>query len=354
VTSDTQLPEALERALQQPDSWRESSAEPAVLELTALVHLARSLEASAAAVKPTAEFRSAARERLLVQLTRTPKRSAQPVTRARPSLRARLACWGMRLGVGLTTVSVFGAAAASASANALPGDPLYPIKQAGEVLAVQLAPDDAARQQVWLNQADTRLDETARLLEQGRDTEASASIGQYDAALDAAAVDDPATAALQPRLEEKQARLSALLKTAPVSARPGLQRALEATQRGQTRGNGAHAAETASVAPESDPTPAPAETTRTRREPAPVRVQSAPASIDPTRTAVEVGGTSQQPPDDTDSGVQDEAPAVASQVTRPIPKPNNQSTTERNPAANARPPAGSAAVPDRGAHRGRP
>jgi hypothetical protein len=309
-------------------------------------------------VKPTAEFRSAARERLLVQITPTPKRSAQPVTRARPSLRARLACWGMRLGVGLTTVSVFGAAAASASANALPGEPLYPIKQAGEVLAVQLAPGDAARQQVWLNQADTRLDETARLLEQGRDTEASASIGRYDAALDAAAIDDPARVVTEPQLEAKQARLSALLKTAPVSARPGLQRALEATQRGQARGNGARAAETASVAPESDPTPAPApaETTRTRREPAPVTVQPAPASIDPTRTTVEVGGTSQQPPDDTDSGLHDEAPAVAPQVTHPTTQPNNQSTTARNPAANAnaKPPAGSAAVPDRGAHRGRP
>ncbi len=81
----------------------------------------------------------------------------------------------------------------------MPGETLYQIKQAGEVLAVQLAPTDAARQQVLLSQIDMRLNETARLLEQGHDTEASANVERYNAAIDAATTDDQARAALQPQ-----------------------------------------------------------------------------------------------------------------------------------------------------------
>ena len=47
------------------------------------------------------------------------------------------------------------------SESALPGEPLYPVKQAREAVALQMAPSDATREQVLLAQADTRLDETA-------------------------------------------------------------------------------------------------------------------------------------------------------------------------------------------------
>jgi hypothetical protein len=267
---DLLLAEALERTLVQRGSTAGGTPE-----LTGLLTLARTLEASARGVAPSAEFRAAARERLVRRMgpvvsasrlgvapvvsaspLRAPWVAGQPRRGLRPVV-DRIALWSARLAAGIATLSLAGAAAVNASASALPGEPLYAIKQAGEALAVQAAYGDEARQQVLLRQADTRLDETAWLLEQGRDTEAAATALRYDEAVDRAAAASPPAEAMETTLQVDRARLTELLQRAPLPARGGLERALTATERGLARAKAARGAEPA--APSEPPQPRPPE-----------------------------------------------------------------------------------------------
>jgi hypothetical protein len=84
----------------------------------------------------------------------------------------------------VSVVALAGAATASACANALPGDTLYPVKQIGEQVALATAGDDAAHQDVLFLQAETRLDETSRLLEQGREVDAGHRTLRYSEAFE--------------------------------------------------------------------------------------------------------------------------------------------------------------------------
>ena len=86
----------------------------------------------------------------------------------------------------------------SASANALPGEPLYGVKQAQEELGVRLAHDDQARTLVLLGQADARLDEAARLLQQGRTDQVAQTTQRFDDILDRATTTFVVTIAEQP------------------------------------------------------------------------------------------------------------------------------------------------------------
>jgi hypothetical protein len=222
------LAEGLDRAL------RHRAPAPGLAddEVADLVRLAETLEASTSHVVPDAEFRAAARRRLLVHMARS-----APTTRKHWAPMDRVRLWAARCAAGVTALSLAGAAAASASASALPGDALYPVKQATEAVAVQLATTEMARQDLLLHQADTRLDETVRLVEQGRDADAALAVARYDetvARLDSAdASSDPET--LQSDMRTNELRLSELLLTAPAPARKGLERALAATERSLAR-----------------------------------------------------------------------------------------------------------------------
>jgi hypothetical protein len=83
------------------------------------------------------------------------------------------------------------ASTAQASSLTLPGDPLYVVKQAGEALALARANGDEARAEVLIGQAGVRLDETARLGQLGRTTEALTAAHRYETTI------DQATAALE-------------------------------------------------------------------------------------------------------------------------------------------------------------
>src|ERR1043166_2594349 len=128
----------------------------------------------------------------------------------------------------MVALGATGFAAAGASASALPGDPLYPVKQVTEAAALQLEPTDSIRQDLLIHHAGARLDETARLLDQGRDSDAASAIDRYDQTL--AAV--PPSAPVQSQLDANETRLNQLLDSAPPQARPGLARALASTKRG--------------------------------------------------------------------------------------------------------------------------
>ena len=199
-------------------------------ELAELLHVADRLEISAAQIKPSPEFRATARQRLVLAMAGSTSRPRASTVLARLRVRA----WVMRFAAGLATLSVAGAAAATASASALPGEPLYAVKQATEAVTLHLATTDAARDEILLQHADTRLDEAGRLLDQGRAAETDATAARYDDTLGKLTVSTWSDADVS-NLRTNEVRLVELLEAAPGSAGPGLERALAATHRSLAR-----------------------------------------------------------------------------------------------------------------------
>ena len=226
-------------------------------DLRRLVGLAGSLDAVASSAVMSEEFREDARARLMhriggdastgpvalpgARLIAVPDRVtpvAPPVKRGRAGL-----VWRATAG-GLFAAILALVATLNASASSLPGDALYSLKQVREDLGVRLAGDDQARALALLHQADTRLDETALLLNQGRTVEVAQTTQRFDEVVERATtvyvvtVDDaqdtaPAAAHIQTRLTQEQQRLQAMLQTAPEPARADLRQALVATERGR-------------------------------------------------------------------------------------------------------------------------
>ncbi|GLX21176.1 MULTISPECIES: DUF5667 domain-containing protein [Streptomyces] len=79
--------------------------------------------------------------------------------------------WSKGIAAGGLTVGVAAGAfsgVAAASTDALPGDPLYPVKLGMEDLKLGMADDGADRGEVYLDRASNRLSEARRLMERGR------------------------------------------------------------------------------------------------------------------------------------------------------------------------------------------
>ena len=327
-------------------------------ELRRLVDLAGSLDSAAASTVMSEDFRVRARERLMQRIAARPGVASdggagawlKPVPSKNGDVYRivrRPARWMWRgAGGGLLAAALVTAATLSASASALPGDALYGIKQAQEELGVRLAPDDEARALALLRQADARLDETGRLLSQGRTTESAQVAQRYDAvierattayviAIDTTSRDDTATMRMESKLSQQQQQLQALLQTAPEPARADLREALVATERGRAlvsdprsierRGSVAPPAAAAlpTMAVEQEPTPVPTAT------PVPPTPQPVVVAEPPTATAV----VAEEP----------ERGVVAEE-----PERGEAQRTEDRPAVEARP------AVDRGPSRGGP
>jgi hypothetical protein len=218
-------------------------------ELRQLVALARSISASAADLGPSADFVEGARSRLMGRITGEPVALSTPVLRPadggsrRRHRRRSKWKWLVRGSVGLLAAVIGTTATLSASASSLPGDLLYSVKQAQEELNLRLAADDQARVLALLRRADARLDETARLLEQGRTYEAVQVAQRYDQSVERATtafvvtVDHADEASRYEHLEitlgMQQERLATILQSAPEPARPDLREALALTERGR-------------------------------------------------------------------------------------------------------------------------
>jgi hypothetical protein len=97
-----------------------------------------------------------------------------------------------------------------------------------EQVALASARDEAAQRELLAEQAQTRLDETSRLLEQGRANEADRSAERYAETVERASVG--AAERVDARLRANRARLTELLENAPPQARRGLERALVAAE----------------------------------------------------------------------------------------------------------------------------
>jgi hypothetical protein len=221
-------------------------------ELQRLVDLASTLDKAATNAVISDEFRMAARARLMLRIgvepgmaptQLGPRLSTVPSRNGHHRVsRRRRSTWVWRGSAGLLAAVLAVAATLTASASALPGEPLYSLKQAQEELGVRLAVDDQARAIALLHRADARLDETARLLQLGRTDEALVMTLRYDQVVERATtayvvtIDDtpeasPAAIHIDTRLSQQQKQLQSMLETAPEQARGDLRDALEAAER---------------------------------------------------------------------------------------------------------------------------
>src|SRR6266851_2829480 len=223
-------------------------------DLKSMMSLAGSLDSAAAGATMSPEFRMAARARLMQRIGAEiasgpvaligPRLSAVPSRNGHYPTSRRGSRWLWRSSAGLLAAVLGVAATLTASASALPGEPLYNLKQAQEELSVRLAPDDQARALALLGRADARLDETARLLLQGRTSAALETTQRYGQNVERATTtyvitmnDTPelgtAPLALEMRLTQQQEQLQTILQTAPEPARADLREALVTTERGR-------------------------------------------------------------------------------------------------------------------------
>lgn len=153
------------RARVRPEQWND--------EVAGLVACAEQL-CEAAVAEPTPEFRSALRTQLMAEastvLAPTPASTAS--TRTAP-VRAprRTTSHGFRRRLaGLTAALVSSAGfvgLVGASAEALPGEMLYPVKRSVENVELAFHKDDVDRGEFRLEQASERLAEARRLTEEG-------------------------------------------------------------------------------------------------------------------------------------------------------------------------------------------
>lgn len=275
ATNALRYAQALDQGLNASNSAGVSAAldlapAAAQAELHALLHLAQAVQSAGASTAPSATFRAEARSRLLAGIA-TATEPAQPITlvTSRPRLLTRRALpWLTRAAVALVALGVAGSTTLNASASALPGEPLYSVKQAREALALRMAPNDEARAEALLRQADARLLEATTLLQRGRMADAAAVAARYDTVVDQlssqistdvardarSTTPGPDDDALLAQLAEHQARLQAALSVAAPSA-PAVEQALEVSGRGLERA--AEVLESREAPPSTEPTLAP-------------------------------------------------------------------------------------------------
>ena len=248
ITAERRVPGSADLIIARQPAWART-------ELRRLVTLASSLDAVATNAVMSEEFRVSARARLMHRiggdvpgergqvlpvsawLASVPSRNGyHTVARQRP----RRWMWRGAVG-GLLASALALAATLTASANSLPGEPLYSVKQASEELGVRLAPDDQARALALLSQANTRLDETARLLQEGRTDQVAQTTQRFDEVVNQATTtfvvtiadapsQDPTTAHVDSILSQQQQHIEAMLSNAPQPAQAELEQALVAAQ----------------------------------------------------------------------------------------------------------------------------
>jgi hypothetical protein len=206
--------------------------------------------------------------------------------------------------------SVLGAGTVSAASGSLPGSPLYPVKRATESVVSSLAPSPQLRARAHLNWAERRLREVEALME--RDgivdqvilTDLEEETQQALFAAEQAGSDS--LTAIVTHTGHQQEVLSELIERAPEAARPGLERALEASAQGNNRARSALNAEEDSGQPKS-PGPPITPPGQDKDKPSKDDAPQPPTGDEATDTPTLPAGTDEAPPlqDDQD---EDELP----------------------------------------------
>lgn len=302
------------------------------------------------ALEPRPGFVRASRRRLVDQI-----HQEQVMAGVHPGPPARPWAWFARLFaspspafklVGILLVAILLVSATSgvalASQNALPGDPLYPVKLQVEEVALALTPSNAGDAQLHIEFAGRRLSEIQGLVQAGRYDPIPGTVNQFESdvseALDAVeriAIQDEAegktlAASLQSGLQEEASGLQPLTSQAPASTRAQLARALNVYQE-------ANQAAQALITDEEDPqtlsptsTPFPSPTSAA----APTATATArPSNTSaPTPTASQVASSGDDRLDPTFT------PTKTNQPSR-TPKPTRTPRPTQTPEPTGRPPA---------------
>jgi hypothetical protein len=145
-------------------------------------HLLRTIEllGRSAVVEPTEQFRTDLRDRLMAEAADVLVAPARPAPAApaeapnRSPRRRRLATLTAAIVAGTATFGMV-----SASASAVPGDVLYPVKRGVESVQLALHRDDASRGQAELDQAAERLQEAWSLDDTGRDDQVAGALEAF-------------------------------------------------------------------------------------------------------------------------------------------------------------------------------
>lgn len=144
-------------------------------ELAPLLALAVELRAAPDVVLPIS-----AKEAIRERVTHLPlPRQVQPVVMPRLAVRPAYA-----LVTSILALLLFGGGLALASAESLPGEPLYPVKRTLEQMALALLPGQEPT--LRLDFAERRLQEAEALLQRGQIAAAQAVLGEYREELEAA------------------------------------------------------------------------------------------------------------------------------------------------------------------------
>lgn len=245
-------PELLSRCLEDIRSGASSvegclSAHPEARdELESLLRLALAIE-STPDVSPDPSFRARGRAQLLAAIAAErrqqaaeamPRRLLRALGEGWAALVARRTLAPVPLALALVFLLSFGSVGAVfAAQEALPGDPLYGVKRAGEELQLRLAASEENRLRLHVELADKRLREMLTLAEQNRFGPIGEVADAYAAHLEQASALAERNAAgeqqrerVHERLMEQEQRLLQVQASAPKAAQPALVRALAQVQ----------------------------------------------------------------------------------------------------------------------------
>lgn len=282
-------------------------------------------------------FRQAGRGRLLAAIEAAPKPVAPARTplsqRLRASLAAilqppRLAPLAMRLALVLIVLLAGTVATTYAAQAALPGNPLYAVKLAGEDVHLYLASNPATLRLVF---AQRRLDEAEVLQQRGLDGNLSAALARYDQtllawslAVETTGLGDPTDAGH--RLAAQVDQLQALA----LQALPEQQALVQASQQ---------VARQAQMRLSSPPSPAPSPTPSPSHEPQPHEgVTDAPTpGLGPRPSPTPTAGRDQDQPEPTPTSTDDSdrPPATATPDQEGHRRPDRSPSPHQTPDGNA-------------------
>jgi hypothetical protein len=194
---------------------------------------------------PMPDFFAGLERRLLKQkIIRAPFPARRESSIAAGALWGRLRTAALASIIAAVVMIGSGLGAASVSAQALPGDALYPVKRGFEEVSLTFSFSIAGDVQWLADFADRRLAEVEELVAQGRGSDLLLGLKYYDETLSRL---DAAIKALAPgsgsaQLENLQARLarhadtlSALRDRLPEQARPALDLAVEHSQKSEEK-----------------------------------------------------------------------------------------------------------------------
>jgi hypothetical protein len=239
--NEQELADNLDRLLSDPSS-AESVEDQELGQLVRLSQRLEHLKSAQAEVSP--HFRQGLKKRIDLQRREAVRRElARPRSAVNWVLRLRAQVWarGLAGAAVLLTVFLFGGAATYAATSALPGDGLYGVKSVIE--QGRLASAAPWRQvELHIQYANTRLTEIQYLTVERRYTDAEVAaqalswhLDQADRLLQDVEREDPARARslaqhLNRMVVNHEQVLAGILIYVPISSRPALEGALEATK----------------------------------------------------------------------------------------------------------------------------